>query len=255
MTKEEWIRNSTISLMSLSPGYDYDTAKVEIAAYLANTAGGWNPNDVGDPNGEGAPTNNNTPEQAATAINALEISETRTLTATVDVSLKITQTGSFASGTSTTAVVNALKALMETRIETELGSSAGIEFVDADWDNATTSEREGGALNSTQRVAVQTSITTDPVLVDPAAIASAYVRNRYSLDNTWIAKTIYNRGPNYPIMVTVRKYTTSSYATEDTTYIDGDDTVTYAEYVVQIDSNTHRVQTCSVYPPETRTPT
>jgi len=254
MIKNEWLNNATISLMTKAPNYDYDSALSEIETYLVNTAGGWNPDDGGEPNGEGEPTNSDTPSAAATAIYTTQISDTKTITSTVDVSVKLTHTGSFPTGTSTATILAALKDAMEARIEAEFALTGGVDFLDADWDNAVSTTRFGGTLSQSVRQEIQNSIVNDVVLIDPATIATAYVRTTYSLDNTWVAKTVYNRNANYPIIVFVGKYTTSVYGTEDTSYVDGDDTVTYPGYVVQVDMDTHRVQTCSVFPAATRTP-
>jgi hypothetical protein len=255
VTKQEWTNNAALALMTKAPNYDYDSAVVEIETYLANTAGGWNPDDGGDPLGDGEPTNADSPDDAATAIYNTQVSDTKTITSTVDCSIKLTHTGSFPTGTSTATILAALKDAMEARIAAEFSLYGGVDFIDADWDNASSSTRFTGALSQAVRQEVENSITTDTVLIDPAAIATNYVRNTYSLDNTWVAKIVYNRSTDYPIIVTVGKYTTSAYGTEDVSYIDGDDTVTYPGYVVQVDKDTHRVQTCSVFPAETRTPT
>lgn len=255
MTKNEWLNNAAIALMTKAPNYDYDSAYIEVDTYLANTGGGWNPTDGGEPSGEGEPTNEDTPDEAATAIYDTQVSDSKTITSTVDVSIKMTHTGSFPTGTSTATILAALQDAMEARVEAEFSLKTGVDFLDVDWNNATSTTRFGGSLSQSNRQEVQNSITNDTVLIDPAAIATEYVRSTFSLDNTWVAKTVYNRGTNYPIIVSVGKYTTSAYSTEDTSYIDGSDTVTYAGYVVQIDKSTHRVQTCSVFPAETRTPT
>lgn len=254
-TKVEWLNNAALALMTKAPNYDYDSAYSEVETYLANTAGGWNPDDVGVPLGDGEPDNEDTPDEAATAIYVTQIGDTKTITTTVDVSIKITHTDSFPTGTSTATILTALKDEMEARIESEFDINAGVKFIDADWDNASSTTRFGGALSQSSRQEVQNSITNDTILIDPAAIATAYVRSTFSLGNTWVAKTVYNRGTNYPIIVFVGKYTTSAYGTEDTSYTDGDDTVTYPGYVVQIDKATHRVQSCSVFPASIRTPT
>jgi len=253
-TKQEWVNNAALALMTKAPNYDYDSAVIEIDTYLANIAGGWNPDNAGDPLGDGEPDNSDTPDDAASAIYTTQISDTKTITATVECSLKITHTGSFPTGTSSATILASLKDAMESRIEAELDIKSGISFVEADWDGATTSTRFGGSLSQHARQEIENSIMSDTILVDPAAIATNYVRSNFTLNNTWIAKTVYNRGTNYPIIVFVRKYTTASYGVEDTSYIDGSDTVTYPGYVVQIDKDTHRVQTCSVFPAETRTP-
>ena len=253
MTKSEWVNNTSLIFMTLTSGYDFEDAKTEVETYLSSVAGGWNPDDVGEPNGDGVPTNSDTPLQAAEAIFDQQIDDTKTITTTVDVTLKLTQTGSFSSGVSSASIVNALKTIMEARITSELDIDSGIQFVEADWDNANTDLRETGLLDSAEKVEIQNNISNNLVLVDPASIATNYVRNTYNLNNTWISEKAYNRGTNYPIIVYIGKYTDTTYATQDTTFIDGDYTVTYEGYVVQVDPDTHRVQTCSVYPTQTRT--
>lgn len=255
MTKSEWLNNTTILLMSKAPNYDYDSAFTVVDTYLSGTAGGWNPDDGGEPSGAGEPTNEDTPDEASTAIYDTQIADTKTITSTVEVTLKLTHTGSFPTGTSTATILNSLKSIMQGRIEEEVDINSGIDFISADWDNATNSTRFGGSLSQSARQEIENSITNDVVLIDPVTIATAYVRSAYALDNTWVAKSIYNRGTDYPIIVSVGKYTTSAYGTEDVSYVDGLNTVTYPGYVVQIDPDTHRVQTCSVFPASTSTPT
>lgn len=250
-TKADWIRNTAIIFMNAVPGFQLSDAETLVTAHLTNVAGGWVSEEVGDPTGTGAPTNEQTEIDAAGVLIDTEFNNTKTLTYTFKVQLRAKMVGSFQPGTTNSDMITALKTDLEDRVS-DLFASDSFEFVAMDYTGATSSFRTTGYLSPSDRVAVQTSITNDPQLTDPCAIATQYIRENFNKDTTWMAKNLYKRD-QYPIVVIVRKYTNTTYATEHVSYVDGANTVTHEGYVLYVDESSLNVQTCLISPTQTIT--
>ena len=251
MNKSDWIINTAGLVMDLLPGFSYDDAKPLAEDYLTD-AGGWVPDDGGEPVGEGAPDSGETPDEAALEISLVAIGDTNTVQITVPVSVTMSYTGSLPTGTSTADIVNAGKTSLQNAIAAQLAGS-GFEYNEVVWADAATTSRFGGSLGQAARAAVQAEILANVNLVDPAAVAVSHVRYHYGLGDTWMTYKLYTR-EDHSIVAWIRKYTTNTYTTEDTFYVDGEEDVTYAGYLVYLHPVNLKVQSVLTYPKEVRTP-
>ena len=253
-TKSEWLKNTAALLTQTAPRYDYSTAFSQASAYLVNDAGDWLADSGEASDGEGEPTNGETPSQAAQSIYTAHLNETRTVTISLPVTLDLTLTGSYADGVGTSTILTSLQSQITQRINDMVTS--GIDVKTIDFGTATKSFlRTSGNTTAAQRETIQSEIETASNLTDPAAIASSYVRSTYGLDNTWIAEKVYVRSGTDIIVVQVKKYTTTAYSTIDDDFIDGSNTVTYEGYFVFLDNNSLSVQSVIISPKRTTTPT
>jgi hypothetical protein len=254
MTRDSWLSNGALYLMSIAPLYDYDTALIAMETYLTAEAGGWVEDGGEPPGGEGAPDNEDTHMEAADTIYATEVSESVTVEVTVPVTVTLTVSGRFASAVSAETIRTNYQVEIENRIQAL--NEKGLLIDNIDFDTTTeTFVRTTGELNPAARVAVQTHITTASEITDPVAVAVTHLRVTQALVNTWMAYRHYINNEDAPSIIFVQKYTNTSYITVDETFVDGGDTVTYEGYIVYVDRSTLYVQTVIVYPTQTRTPT
>ena len=189
MNKSDWIINTAGLLMDLLPGFGYDDAKPLAEDYLIDT-GGWVPDDGGEPLGEGEPDDAGTPAVAALAISLVAIGDTKTLNISVPVSVTVTYTGSFPTGTSSADILNASKASLEAAVAARLAGS-NFEYNTITWADAQTTSRFDGTLGQVARAAVQAEILANVNLVDPAAVAVSHIRYHYGLGDTWMTYKLY----------------------------------------------------------------
>lgn len=250
MIRDDYVRNAAIQLMARVPGYDYDGAVTSVLAWLSDV-GGWNSDDGEPANGNGAPIGDATIEEAVDDIEESEIARTKTLFVDVPVVVRVAVTGAYDDTVTQEEILTATQSAIQARIETV--TQDGLEVRSFDFDNADLELRETGALSVDDMLGIQSEITTEVVLTDPAAIAVAYVRRTYGLDTTWMAWKILRRSTS-PIHVFIKKFTTTGYTTEDASFEDGDDSVTYEGYVVVVEPTALAVSTCLISPKRVRTP-
>src|SRR5690606_10602198 len=128
----DWIKNAAGLLMDLLPGFSHEDAKPLVETYLVDEAGGWVPEDNGEPNGEGVPDSGEEPSDAAIALSTSAVADTKTVTITVPVNVTVSYTGSFPTGTSTADIVNASKTALQNAIADQLAGS-GFEYNSISW--------------------------------------------------------------------------------------------------------------------------
>lgn len=250
MIKDDFVRNAAIQLMGRVPGYDYENAVVSVQSWLIS-AGGWDAEDGEPVSGNGEPADGSTLSEAVDQIEEQEIEKTKTLFIDVPITVRLAVTNSFNTGTTAEDILAASQSIIQARIETV--TRDGLEVRDFDFDNAELDLRDTGLLSTQDRVDIQSEITNEVVLTDPASIAVAYVRRVYGLDNTWMAWKVHRRSTS-PIHVFIKKYTNSGYTTADTSFEDSGDSVTYEGYVVVIEPTALAVSTCLISPKRIRTP-
>lgn len=225
-TQTDWTNNTISIVLGDLPSLSYDTAKEIVDAYLTSV-GGWDGVD-------GAPANDDTPSDAATAIKTQQLSRTSTAEIDVPVTVKVEVAGHFADGTSDADKVAALQALVQSRVDALL-SGYGADTVSYDWGNDTYTVRSGGALNQSQRQAVQTEVNAGGQLMDVAAIATERARSDHALDTLWVADEIYVTPDESFLGIVVNKYISTAYATQDGAATE--------KYVVTLNVTTSDVQT------------
>lgn len=214
MNLNDWTVNATQWVMTDLPTHDYDSALVLVQTWL--TSNPWVPDDEEEPAGDGVTTGDKTPDEAADEITAEELGSIYTVTVEIPVTIKMSSTKNFASGTTLADMVTSLESLFEGRISAlvdEIGDGAHVtEF---DWSSSTNSKRDGGSLSTVQRVAINAEIS-GAYHIDPAAVATAAARSKNGLDDTWMAEQVYIRtGSSKSISVSVVKYTSNTYTTLD----------------------------------------
>lgn len=230
-----WTTNVASLVMKTLHGHDLASARTLADAWLTAN-GGWDPDDVGDPTGNGAPVGNPSDSTVAAAIAAAEIAKTKTLTVTFPIVVKASAVGSFGNGTSTSDILDALKADIEARMNAVVFEQ-GAQVMSFTWGSASPTASSGGSLSSGDRTTLQAEISgPSPHLVSPGAIATAAARRTFYLDNTWMASTIYTRNNTLgtQVSVEIRKYTTTGYTSLDA--------VSYF-YVVGLDRRSGQPQT------------
>jgi len=234
-TLDGWKLNVGMLVARLIPGHDLDGAKSLAEAWLTDN-GGWIPNDVGDPTGEGMSSGGETDEEAADAISSEQIGRTKHLTMTVPLTVRAAVSGSFATGTTTADMRDALKSFIESRIES-LFTSDGSVPVSFTWTSSTTSVRSTGNMNAAARVDVEAEIAAGENLSDCASVAVSAARGHYGLTNLWNASFVYTKDndPSSQVYVEVRKYGSTSYDSLD-------NAVSYF-HVVGLDKTSGQVQT------------
>lgn len=249
MIRDDYVRNAAIQLMGKVPGFDYDAAVTSVLSYITS-GGGWALEPDEPVNGEGEPVSGDTIEEAVAAITADQFARTKTLFIEVPIVVRLAVTGSYASGTTDEDILTASQSAIQARIETV--TRDGLEVKSFDFDNADLELRDTGILTTQNKLDIQSEITNEVVLTDPCAIAVAYARRVYGLDLTWMAWKLHRKTTG-PIHVFIKKFTTSGYTTADTSFEDGDDSVTYEGYVVVIEPTSLAVSTCLISPKRIRT--
>ena len=211
-TLSGWRTSAANRLVEELPLQTFDSSILLIDAYLASI-GGWVPNDVSDPTGEGAPVNGDTPLEAVTAIVVQQLTHMHRLDATLQVNLTLQFVSNLAPGQSDDDIRSQMQPLIETLLAVEFNSSI-LNF--SDLTLLTGPIINGGTIDAIQRVEINESIVGASFGHDPRAVAVNAARNIYSLDILWNVETFYTE-IGQPIMVIIKKYTNSDYISVDST--------------------------------------
>jgi hypothetical protein len=240
-TLDQWKTNVGQLIMIRLPNHDLDSARALATSWLSDN-GGWIPDDVGDPTGEGEVTA--TDIEVADEVRALELARTKTVTVQFPVILKTTITGSFGSDSTGGDIVELFQEKLETRLSELIGvdQENTIKILSYDWLAGKTTIRTTGLFDVDDRTGVEQEISEGGEgggsnLIDPAAIATKHIRNFLGLDSTWVSTFVYSKDNNAetPVSVEIKKYTDTSYSVLD------DSATSY--YVVTLDRDTGRPQT------------
>lgn len=240
-TLDQWKTNVGQLIMIRLPNHDLDSARALATSWLSDN-GGWIPDDVGDPSGEGEVSA--TDIEVADAVRALELARTKTVTVEFPVTLITSITGSFGSGTTAGDIVELFQEKLESRLSELIGvdQKNTVKILSYDWLAGKTTLRSTGLFDVDDRTGVEQEISEGGEgggsnLMDPAAIATSHIRNFLGLDNTWVSTFVYSKDNDdqTPVSVEIKKYTDTSYSVLD-------DSAT-SLYVVTLDRNTGRPQT------------
>jgi len=237
-TLDQWKTNVGQLIMLRLPNHDLDSARALALSWL-NANGGWIPDNVGDPTGEGHASSSNT--SVADAVKSLELAKVKTITVDFPVVLRASITGSFGSGSTAGDILALFQANLESRVSEILGTTNknALKPISFTWGSATTTLRTTGDFDVTKRASVATEITsnTNHNLIDVAAIATNHARSFLGLDATWVSSFVYSKDNNAetPVSVEIKKYTDTSYSVLDT------NATSY--YVVTLDRDSGRPQT------------
>ena len=250
-TRTNWISNVGAGLTNTLPRLTPLLANTIAESYLDDVAGGWVPTDVGDPNGEGAPSNSVSEPDAIAAIVTLEVAKLRTISVTIPVDITFTITDNYDSTVTTADIVDGMEATLQEQLDGHLFDT-NVAVSAYDWASPITVVRDGGELAASERVDVQTAIGNGN-FQDPAAMAVHWARTMYAIGETYMAYQLYSNDEMESVAVWITKYTDTTYTTLDNTFTDGDYTVTRNGFVIFVNTVTGKVQDALVHPLETRT--
>lgn len=203
-TQVEWQTNTCQLVMSKVPSLDFQGATGLVSTYLVS-AGGWVPDDQTDPLGNGAPANGATPEVASTSIQQAQFAMASWIVTQVSITVKIGMHGQFPVGTSASSMRGLLQTQAEQRLISSLEEYGGADVVSIDWTGSTTTDQVGGFITSTQRIAIQTALSSSAYLVDSSHIIVELARSIYGLDSTWNATSLF-ADPSGDFYAYVEKY-------------------------------------------------
>lgn len=210
-TLEGWKTNIGSLLIRRLPGNDLEAGRALATAYLSSI-GGWVPDDVGDPTGDGAPVDDPSDESVVEEIVGQQLDRSRTIVVDVPVIVRASVSGAFATGTSDSDVMDALEADVEARVAAALSGSS-LEVISYEWgDRTIETSRNDGALSVGERTALQASISGGDLL-DPAAQAVSWLRELLGLTDTWMASEVYSRDASQSsaVAVTIVRHTSTAY--------------------------------------------
>jgi hypothetical protein len=223
-TLSGWTVSTTTLLLRQLPLQTYDAATALVESYLS-AAGGWTPTSVGDPTGLGAPVDGSTPETASAAISSGQFARMNHVSATVNVVMTMDILANLISGQTNAAVLTQINSIVEDTITNQLiGTSMSLSSVSS----VTGTVTADGISTTAQRVAIEALISTSTYNGDPRAIGVVEARRIYALDSTWSFHSFYTENGT-EIAVIIRKYTSSTFATLDTTNT--------GQYIISIQPN------------------
>jgi len=200
------------------PLQSLDNAIALVYAYISDV-GGWVPDDQLQPQGDGAPANGFSETQSADAITQEEFNKVYDIDFDVNIVVKVHCVAKLSPGLSlndaATAMVNQVSDFITDTIN---NSPIPIEC-DSVGTQTPDSDRSilGGYTDEALRQTIQADLEALPStqgVVDHKGIALLFVRETYGLDETWNVFSVYNQ-PDNPIVVLIKKYTDTTYATLD----------------------------------------
>lgn len=217
-TLSQWKKNVSGLVMGMLPGHDRTSATILVETYLTST-GGWSPDSTTAPQGEGDPVSGDTEQEAAISVRDTELARIFTGVSTVEITIKVGSVANMAPGSSDSSLTDELDAKLQSRVEAALALS-DIDVLSFDWAGSSITSREGGSLDQSERQSISTEALSSGIDSDPVAIALAWARSAYGLDDTWGADRVYIRASTEEAYVSVKKYTNNLLSTLDgsTTY-------------------------------------
>jgi hypothetical protein len=227
-TLNGWKTTTATALIYRLPMQTFEAVLPLIDSYLASV-GGWIPNSITDPTGEGFPANGVVPVDAADAIATAQISRVHRLSATIAVTLNLEYIANLAAGQPANDIIAQMQPMIEDFLERQF-KKAPLDLVSVE--TITGVVTAGGLQSAAQRVAVQANIVAGEIQQDPRRVALNAARTLFSLDTTWNVDSVYTE-PDKEIVVVIRKYTNTQYTALDTT--------TPNQYVFGIGAEDYRV--------------
>jgi|ERR1051326_6378955 hypothetical protein len=233
-----WIDTVSQLVIDELPLQSVQTATVLTEAYLSNI-GGWIPDDIGQPSGEGHPNGSPTEQESADAItvDAFAAVYDLNIQATINVSIQISAKLTPGLTPIETVIQNMQNQIAEFITNQINDSELPVRTDSVDVDSLTPDvfgDRSslGGILDQTIRQGIVTDLAGADKVIDYKALALQYVLDTYGLDEKWNVVSLYTE-PTQPIVVQIQKYTDTTYAT-----LDGGNTTIY---VISISPDTYGV--------------
>lgn len=240
-TLDEWKTNVGQLVMERLPGHDLESARALADAWL-NDNGGWVPEDVGDPTGEGEPDGGETNTEVADSIRDAELAATKLQLFSISVTLRVSAAGYFSGALDAATFKSVVESDVQDRITETLSDKDGMSIVSIEassgWDAENPSMGNDGALSQADKQAIQVDIaaTTDGTYSTHAASGVARARAAIGGDNTWMATSVYTKDnlATSPVYIEMKKHTTSTY--------DAIDSGELYYYVISLGKSNHMMQ-------------
>jgi len=237
LTLSGWITSVGAGVVETVPLQDFESSLV-LAEDFLGTQGGWNPDDAGDPTGNGEPVSGVTTEEAIELITIQQRDRIYHTDVSGVLNFRILTNNNLAAGLDDDSVLANLVDVIDDVVQANLANT-NIEFVDIPSYTGTVTS---GPTTTTDRQNIQNAITAGGKLIDPNAIALTVARAEYDLDNTYNVEYLYTE-TNKQLFVMIIKYTDSLYATVDNT--------ADARYGITLDPTTFRTVGGTTLPPVT----
>lgn len=227
---EGYIHNVATRLTRLIPMLGYYEARDLVRNYI-DSVGGWNPIVVGEPTGNGEPDNGADEDQATEEISTAYYEKVSSFTLDLTVNLRVNMMypidADLTDEDSIGVVLEPLEDMLRNAITQTRFDIVGAPVI------TSAAIVRGGYVTAAQRVAAyQDSITTDPD--NPLALAVLHAnRMDRTLDQNWGAVRI-AVNPTGPIGVILRRYTSTTFVTEDLDEL--------TEFVITMDRETYALQ-------------
>lgn len=205
-TMSGWKTTTATRLLNILPLQTYSTAMVYVEAYLSSV-GGWVPDLIENPGGEGEPANGQRPEEAAVSIRVQRSSTVYRIKGKVTVELDYDLCVSMPPNLSDEDALHQSQIDIRRVIDAQIGKS---NLKPGDIIANTGSIGKGIEPTAAERVSYHEKSLLSGQDTDPLVIALKQTRLMYSLDQTWNINEVYTE-PEQPIVVTFIKYTDSSY--------------------------------------------
>lgn len=231
-TYTDFVDATALLIVNELPLQSLDSAVGLIVAYISDV-GGWVPDDMSQPYGDGAPANGFTEQQSADAIYAEEFAKVYDLEFQVTLTVTVQAAAYLSGGLSINAAGLSMAGQVSNYVTDQINNASIPLRVESVGSQTTETELSvlGGLTDQTVRQAVADAITGTDKIVDYKALTLKYVIDTYGLDDTWNVASVFWRA-DQPINIMIRKYTDNSYAALDgdssTIYVLNISPVTYA---------------------------
>ncbi len=207
MTLAEWKAEVLAGIIVTLPMQDETYSTPLVDAYV-NANGGWVPDSLLDPTGDGHLANSATPETAISEIVAAEYSRIYESSLSITLDLNYSVFANLAPNLNEDDIRAALSTPFRDMISDYLISKG---FTVSNLVLEETNSTEDGVYSSARRVAMEAETPLHSV----SAIALAEARIRFGLNNLWSISHAYVRDDSQNVAMILRKYTTLSFSTID----------------------------------------
>jgi hypothetical protein len=228
----EFIDETALVLVDQLPLQSLDSAVGLIVAYVSNV-GGWVPDNILDPYGQGAPANGKTEAEVATDITNEEYAKVYDIEFQVTLTVTVQAAAYLSAGLSIPTAGLSMAGQVENYVTNQINNAVIPLRVESVGAQATETEFsvQGGLTTQAVRQAIADAVTGSDKIVDYKTLTLKYAIDTYGLDDTWNVESVFWRA-DQPINLMIKKYSDNGYGTLDgdssTIYVFNISPVTYA---------------------------
>ncbi len=196
-----WKTDTSFLIVRKLPFEDFESAFVLAEDYLSST-GGWNPDDLSDPTGPGAPVSGATTSEAADIIRDEQMGAIYSTPVSATINISLEYISKIVSGLSDQDVLDNIEEGLNKFISNQLLP------IDLKYDLLVSFNGvpvPGSLTTQNSRIALDATVTAGEKLIDPKAIALNSARVMNSLDNSWNVTYLYTKKDN-DLFALVEKY-------------------------------------------------